>query len=114
MVSISFQFYHYLGNYVFFKNWEIFRRIYRSTKDDYSARVLKTWVEVWQSQYHSINITTGNATEFKKLANASSTEQKYRYIINLREEALEIARRSWADYIWVIKLVFPTESICLV
>jgi len=34
------------------------------------------------------------------------TEERFKHIINLKEEALNKGREIWADYVWVICLGF--------
>lgn len=78
--------------------------MYYDPNDDESANIIESWMKVWSSKYHTINLTTGNTANTnltEDISMTSETEFSYSEVIRLREEALEMARISWADYVWV-------------
>ncbi|KAG8225161.1 hypothetical protein J437_LFUL002861, partial [Ladona fulva] len=71
--------------------------------EDQTLEVLKTWLESSQSSYHSTNIILtdsppGRHPDEKGLGHWP--QSRFKHVIQMREEALEYARKIWADYIW--------------
>ncbi|XP_045464720.1 glycosyltransferase 25 family member isoform X1 [Harmonia axyridis] len=67
---------------------------------DATIEILETWISSVQNKYHSIKkdfIVTPLRYE-GEIGFAHWTEERFQYIISLRESALEYARSLWADY----------------
>jgi collagen beta-1,O-galactosyltransferase len=65
--------------------------------------MLHAWVEKVRPLYHGIDINTTNIDE--KYADAVAANHwsllRFKHMINLRQAALDEARKTWADYIFV-------------
>jgi collagen beta-1,O-galactosyltransferase len=65
--------------------------------------VLHTWVENVRPLYHGIDINTTNIDD--KYVDADSANHwstmRFKRLIDLRQAALDEARKLWADYIFV-------------
>ncbi|KAL0280133.1 UNVERIFIED_CONTAM: hypothetical protein PYX00_001518 [Menopon gallinae] len=68
---------------------------------DSTPIIVKTWVDSVKHLYHSVNLTINEGeTDFSDEKSPSHwTKTRFNHVINLREEALNEARRSWADFI---------------
>lgn len=78
-------------------------RIRSDHNEDNSADILKKWTNVYHKHYHLLDIEIDNSS--KRFDNEIEisiwSQSRYKLLIKLREEALQSARRVWADYIWV-------------
>lgn len=70
--------------------------------------ILDHWVKNVKTEYHFIELEVDNSSEkFQDEGGiAHWSDLRYRHVIELRENALNLARDSWADYIWVNNLLF--------
>ncbi|XP_049818713.1 glycosyltransferase 25 family member [Aethina tumida] len=68
---------------------------------DRSIEILKVWVESVRKRYHSIHTEFDeNETYFPdERGPAHWTKERFTHVINLKEAALNFARRKWADYL---------------
>ncbi len=95
-------------------------RIHLYVKSDHnqdrSAEVLALWLDRISHRYHSVNISivddgkwySGEEEESSPLA---WSDQRFAHIMQLKEDALNEARRIWADFIWFLDAdVFLTNS----
>ncbi|XP_024871369.1 glycosyltransferase 25 family member-like, partial [Temnothorax curvispinosus] len=69
---------------------------------DNSIKILNKWISTRSEMYHSLNVdlnasSTGFEDE-KSIANWSP--RRFAHVIDLREQALDYARKIWADFIW--------------
>ncbi|XP_071636842.1 glycosyltransferase 25 family member isoform X2 [Temnothorax longispinosus] len=71
---------------------------------DNSIKILNKWISTRSEMYHSLNVdlnasSTGFEDE-KSIANWSP--RRFAHVIDLREQALDYARKIWADFIWML------------
>ena len=84
--------------------------VYRIASDhniDNTAAILLEWVNKTQSLYHNVHVDVTNDPQVYDWENGPSDwpEERFMFLIHLRETALLEARRQWADYLFVsIKL----------
>ncbi|XP_028394615.1 procollagen galactosyltransferase 1-like [Dendronephthya gigantea] len=84
------------------------KRIYLWIRSDHNedktSNILQTWVQNVRDLYHGIDIDTTNIEE--KYSDAEGvnhwSEMRFKHLIKLRQEALDEARRHWADYIFFL------------
>nr|XP_024217131.1 glycosyltransferase 25 family member [Halyomorpha halys] len=71
---------------------------------DRSIEVLKKWITVNIKNYHSIeSVLDEESTRIPgEEGVAHWPRERYSHIMDLREEAISLARHKWADYIWVL------------
>lgn len=71
---------------------------------DRSIEVLKKWITVNIKNYHSIEsvLDEGNTQIPGEEGVAHWPRERYSHIMDLREEAISLARHKWADYVWVL------------
>lgn len=72
---------------------------------DGSVEILEKWVQTYQSAYHSVNVTKGMSSGPAYTDEKGPTDWSplhFKNVIKLREEALHVARKSWADYLFMI------------
>ena len=78
--------------------------------EDDTPEVLRYWSRKVDNsgRYHSVSVEIVDSPPFRHSdQNSLPTEwttKRYRHVIRLKEEALRVARRIWADYIWVSNL----------
>jgi len=82
-------------------------RIRSDHNEDNSPEILRAWakdVEDW-GRYHSVSVEIVDAPPFRHSDQTDSPIQwspkRFQHIIRLKEEAARIARKIWADYVWV-------------
>lgn len=82
---------------------------------DATLDVLGDWLDAYGRDYHSLNVSHGGGNDEVLLAEpAKWTEERFRHVMRLKEEALEEARRIWADYVWFLDAdAFITNSLTL-
>ena len=78
---------------------------------DNSREILEVWLAKVQSLYHSIHY---QYDESKKLRKGETNvthwpDERFKDIIKLKENALEYARQSWADYVFV-RFILMSET----
>ena len=78
-------------------------RIRSDHNEDGTANVLHTWVDKVRFLYHGIDINTTNIKDAYEDAGAANhwSPMRFKRLIDLRQKALDEARRLWADYIFV-------------
>lgn len=84
-------------------NYQFVYRIRSDHNSDRSIEILKVWVESVRKRYHSIHTEFDeNETYFPdERGPAHWTTERFTHVINLKEAALNFARRKWADYLLV-------------
>ncbi|XP_061163842.1 procollagen galactosyltransferase 1-like isoform X2 [Saccostrea echinata] len=72
--------------------------------EDDTPRILTEWTEVYKDIYHSIDIEIDRSTEEYDDAEGPLhwSEERFDRVISLREEALQSARKVWADYLFML------------
>lgn len=78
----------------------IFYRIKSDQNDDDSIEILDKWIPTVKDWYHHIFYDFKNHSSDGKIV-TKWNEERFRHIINLKQEALERAKDTWADYAWV-------------
>ncbi|KAI9587920.1 glycosyltransferase 25 family member [Glossina fuscipes] len=71
---------------------------------DNSIEILEAWLQVVQSEYHSVNVEFDN-TKHQHENESSSFDwprTRFEHVIKLKEEALKYALKIWADYIFYL------------
>lgn len=71
---------------------------------DNSREVLETWLVKVQSSYHSIHYQHDDSGEKMRKSETNLThwpQERFTDVIRMKEEALEYARKSWTDYVFV-------------
>ena len=65
--------------------------------------MLHAWVDKVRLLYHGIDINTTNIKEAYEDAEGPNhwSTMRFKRLVDLRQEALDEARRLWADYIFV-------------
>lgn len=80
-------------------------RIRSDNNIDNSIEILKIWLEKEKTKYHAVDFLfheeTNGFDDEKGIADWSSS--RFSHIIKLREEAMNYARKVWADFIFVSK-----------
>lgn len=72
--------------------------------EDNSREILETWLAKVRSSYHSIRYQFDDSGEKMRKSETNLTHwshERFLDIIRMKEEALNQARRSWADYVLV-------------
>ena len=72
--------------------------------EDNSREILETWLAKVRSSYHSIRYQFDDSGEKMRKSETNFTHwshERFEDIIRMKEEALDYARRSWADYVLV-------------
>ena len=59
---------------------------------------MNKWIVSVEKSYHQIS----PAADADRIP-TNWTQERFKHIINLREEALEKGREMWADFVWVIE-----------
>ncbi|CAG7838617.1 unnamed protein product [Allacma fusca] len=76
--------------------------------EDSSPAILKAWASDVESrrEYHSVSVETIDSPPYRQPDQTVSavqwTSKRFRHVIRLKEAALQIARKIWADYIWFL------------
>ncbi|KAH7977462.1 hypothetical protein HPB49_001746 [Dermacentor silvarum] len=75
--------------------------IYTDHNVDQTPEMVDTWAEAVSSEYHNVNVTSEDGDAFFPDEEGSQkwTAQRYWHVIRLREEAIQVARTLWADFI---------------
>lgn len=77
--------------------------------EDETPEILRQWSRRVDNsgKYHSVSVEIVDTPPFRQSDQISSplewTVKRFRHIIRLKEEALRVGRKIWADYIWVRK-----------
>ncbi|KAL1516582.1 hypothetical protein ABEB36_000479 [Hypothenemus hampei] len=71
---------------------------------DESIKILNIWINSVTNQYHSIytEFEDDDKTYMGELGVAHWTDDRFEHLMNVRTEALNFARKIWADYIWSV------------
>ncbi|KAK2578642.1 hypothetical protein KPH14_012134 [Odynerus spinipes] len=71
---------------------------------DNSSEVLKTWLAAESNKYHDVNIYIHEESKGFEDENSITdwSSLRFAHVMNLRQEALDYARKIWADFIWII------------
>lgn len=71
---------------------------------DKTSEILKLWVAKEKNNYHKVDIEIDQTTDFFSDEDGvfDWSPQHFAHIIHLRESALEVARLSWADYLFFL------------
>lgn len=83
-------------------------RIRSDHNEDATAEVLLKWSRRIENkgEYHSVSRQVVDPPPYRQDDQGNLplkwTEKRFRHVIRLKEEAIRIAKRLWADYIWVI------------
>lgn len=81
-----------------------FFRICSDNNIDNTSEILRAWLAGVSEKYHTVN-TYIDEKSYGFKDEESSTDWsllRFTHVINLREKALNYARKIWADFIWVI------------
>ncbi|XP_047115562.1 glycosyltransferase 25 family member [Schistocerca piceifrons] len=73
--------------------------------EDSSLEILKKWLTTVENDYHSISAELLSSPPDRLPGENSSvawSKQRFTHVIQLREEALMVARYVWADYVWFL------------
>lgn len=84
-------------------------RIRSDHNEDNTLNVLINWMALSANDYHSVNIEYDRVVE-RRPTETSPTHwptERHLDLIRLKEEGLKYARSSWADYVFVCKIVWP-------
>lgn len=75
--------------------------IYTDHNSDDTEDILQAWAEAKSDNYHNVNLTREESDAFYADENGVQkwTAERYWHVIRLREEALNLARSLWADFI---------------
>ncbi|KAH8033226.1 hypothetical protein HPB51_008436 [Rhipicephalus microplus] len=78
--------------------------IYTDHNVDQTAEIVDTWAEAVLNKYHNVNFTSEDGEAFFPDEEGSQkwTAQRYWHVIRLREEAIQVARTLWADFIFFL------------
>jgi collagen beta-1,O-galactosyltransferase len=81
-------------------------RIKSDHNEDNSAEILRAWAEDVQDwgKYHSVSVEIIDGPPFRhddQETPVEWTSKRYQHIMRLKEEAVKVARKIWADYVWV-------------
>ena len=84
----------------------VYYRIRTDHNEDNSGEILRAWAkDVETHGYHSISVETIDSPPFRQSDQAESplqwTPKRFRHVIRLKEAAVTVAKKIWADYIWV-------------
>lgn len=82
----------------------IANRIKSDQNQDQSLEIMNKWVSSVEKSYHHIyhELTTSSPSAVDDKIPTNWTEERFKHIINLREEAMDKGRELWADFVWVI------------
>lgn len=83
--------------------------------EDKSQEILETWLDKVRGSYHSIHYQFDDSGEKIRKSETNSThwsDERFLDIIRMKEEALEYARRYWADYVFVGQLCNKEVTNC--
>lgn len=88
------------------KCYNIFR-IRSDHNEDDSIEITKTWLKRVEKLYHNVDFAFDETEKTFNLStnNVDWSIDRFSHIISLREEAIEFARKSWADFIFVSSLI---------
>jgi len=91
---------------IFYYRYFLFCRIRSDHNIDNSTLILNKWLKTSGAVYHSVNVKIDNdSTKYDDESGpAHWPHSRFQHIVQLRESALQTARDSWADYIWVNNL----------
>ncbi|XP_018327250.1 glycosyltransferase 25 family member [Agrilus planipennis] len=79
---------------------------------DQTVQILNKWVKFEKSQYHMVDFQYDiDEAGFSDEINVNHwSNTRYYHVMNLRQTALDVARKVWADYIWMLDTdVFLTD-----
>lgn len=85
-------------------NFILFFRICSDNNIDNTNEILRAWLAEESEKYHTVDIyidEKSNGFEDEE-SNTDWSLLRFTHVINLRQEALNYARKIWADFIWVI------------
>lgn len=90
-------------------------RFFSDHNIDRSIEVLKKWITLNIKNYHSIEsvLDEENTPIPGEEGVAHWPRERYAHIMDLREEAISLARHKWADYIWVILFIINISLFIL-
>ena len=71
---------------------------------DLTGDIIHKWIHTHQQDYHLVNVSVTDAQEFypNDVGPLAWTDERFRHVMTLKEEALEEARRVWADFVWFL------------
>jgi Glycosyl transferase family 2 len=75
--------------------------------EDNSQEILEVWLKRVQYMYHSVHYQFDDSKKLRK-GESNMThwpEERFNDLIQMKEEALNHARNSWADFIFVCKII---------
>ena len=80
-----------------------FNRIKSDQNQDKSLEIMTKWISTVENSYHHIyhELADSPATSIDDKIPTNWTQERFKHIINLREEALNKGRELWADFVWV-------------
>uniref|UniRef100_A0A2A4JRR4 Glycosyl transferase family 25 domain-containing protein n=1 Tax=Heliothis virescens TaxID=7102 RepID=A0A2A4JRR4_HELVI len=91
--------------------------IHSDFNEDKSIEIIQKWADKYASQYNGVYITTNSSSGIRHSDETSSihwSSEHFKHVIRLREEALQFARKMWADYLFMIDAdVFLTNPSTL-
>lgn len=85
-----------------------FNRIKSDQNQDKSLEIMTKWISTVENSYHHIyhELADPPATSIDDKIPTNWTQERFKHIINLREEALNKGRELWADFVWVYSLFY--------
>ncbi|XP_066581684.1 glycosyltransferase 25 family member [Prorops nasuta] len=71
---------------------------------DNTMEILEKWLQMVEKRYNSININLDKSSKgFDDETSISEwSHKRFSHVMKLREDALDHARKIWADYIWML------------
>ncbi|KAI4482603.1 hypothetical protein M0804_008456 [Polistes exclamans] len=71
---------------------------------DNTSEVLRAWLAEESEKYHTIDtFIDDNSNGFEDEKSSTNwSPLRFKHVINLRQEALDYARKIWADFIWML------------
>lgn len=79
-------------------------RIKSDQNQDKSLEIMNKWIASVEKSYHHIyHELTASPNAADDRIPTNWTQERFKHIINLREEALNKGREIWADFVWVKK-----------
>lgn len=85
-------------------------RIKSDHNEDATPDILRAWeneVAEW-GKYHSVIVSITDSPPQRQKDQGETpvawTPERFRHVIRLKEEAIKLATKLWADYIWVRQL----------
>lgn len=81
----------------------IVSRIRSDHNEDNTSKILQEWGQNVKGLYHRVLVNvTSTPTKYEDASSPGEwSDSRYRQMIYLRQRALDVARKQWADYLFV-------------